>query len=148
MITDRKVYKYVFSLGIMERMNLIEDNVIVSFNRVKADIIRLQDEFMQLRETQIRILEKLESIESRANESPQVIRVVESVKEKKVAKKKKSKVKRAESKAYLASKGGKKFHDPGCVSLKNVSKENLISYVSKNKAVLSGLQPCGTCIPL
>ncbi len=46
-------------------MEQIEENVAHSFMKVKADIIRLQDEFMQLRETQIRISNRLAKLETK-----------------------------------------------------------------------------------
>ena len=46
-------------------MAQIEENIAHSFQRVKADIIRLQDEFMQLRETQIRMITRLAKLEDK-----------------------------------------------------------------------------------
>lgn len=131
----------------MENTYAPENNVANSFNRVKADIIRLQDEFMQIRETQVRILDKISRLESVKNESPQVIRVVEPAKEVVKKTKPKKRVVKSMKANYLASKTGNKFHDPGCNALKNVSRENLVSYPTKNKAISKGLQPCGMCIP-
>ena len=57
----------------------VEENVAHSFMRVKADIIRLQDEFMQVRELQIKILNRLAKLE--------VKKSAKSVKKKTVKKK-------------------------------------------------------------
>lgn len=129
----------------MENTYAPEDNVVQSFRRVKADVIKLQDEFMLLRENQIRLIERLSRLESeRAAPKTEIVRVIE-----KPVPKVKQKVIRSKTvkTAYLASKDGTKFHDPGCNSLKKVSRDNLVSYSTKYKAISKGLQPCGMCIP-
>ncbi len=40
-------------------MEKIETNIIHSFQLAKADIIKLQDHYMELKRAQVRILEKL-----------------------------------------------------------------------------------------
>ena len=122
-------------------MEKIETNVINSFSLVKKDIVKLQENYMGLKLSYARLLGKFEILESRKVVKPSVkiVRVKES--------KKPTFVRKSVRKTYVASKEGKKFHDPGCVSLNKVSSNKLILYASKKKAMSKGLKPCGTCIP-
>jgi len=69
-------------------MEKIEENVAHSFMKVKADIIRLQDEFMQLRETQIRISNRLTKLEAKKPVKPAKKKTVKKAVKKKLVKKK------------------------------------------------------------
>ncbi len=66
-------------------MEKIEENVAHSFMKVKADIIRLQDEFMQLRETQIRISNKLAKLETKKPVKPAKKKTVKKAVKKKTS---------------------------------------------------------------
>ena len=147
----------VFILEIKNKMERIESNVINSFSLVKKDILRLQNDYMDLKVAYARLLGRLEKMEFERLPSKLKImkfksdnskKKVKKASKKKVAKTKKrvSKVKTVKT-TYVASKEGKKFHDLGCVTLKKVSGNNLVSYASKKEAVKKGLKPCGTCIP-
>lgn len=48
---------------------------------------------------------------------------------------------------YVASKSSVIFHKPGCRWAQNISKENLITYNSKDEATKAGKRPCRTCKP-
>jgi hypothetical protein len=48
---------------------------------------------------------------------------------------------------YFAAEGGNKFHEPGCMAIKNVPKNKLTLYTNKKDAMKKGLQPCNVCIP-
>lgn len=76
----------------MEKADNLKQNVSYSFRKVKADIIRLQDEFMQLRETQVRLLTKLARLEAKKPvkaKKPVVVKVKKAKKPVKVKKVKK-----------------------------------------------------------
>jgi len=48
---------------------------------------------------------------------------------------------------YVASKSSDIFHKPDCRWAQNISKENLITYKSKDEAIKAGKRPCKTCNP-
>lgn len=121
----------------MEKADAIEGNVIHSFNRVKADIIRLQDEFMQLRETQIILLNRLSRVESKKTKSEKPVKIV---KEKTIAVKKKN-----VGTTYVASKDGKKFHVSNCPYAQNIKPKTKVKFKTKIKPLNLGYKPC-SCI--
>ena len=139
----------------MEKVEVIEENVVHSFNRVKADIIRLQDEFMQLRETQVRLLTKLARIESKKDKPIKPVNVVKVVKAKKPVKVKKVKkakkikkpvsTRRSVGKTYIASKDGKKFHMPNCPFAQNIKPKTKVKFKTKTKPLNLGYKPC-SCV--
>jgi len=45
----------------------------------------------------------------------------------------------------LATKDGDKFHDPTCIVLKNIKKEEVVSFPSKEEAMKKGYKPCNVC---
>lgn len=48
---------------------------------------------------------------------------------------------------YVASKSSDIFHKPDCRWAQNISKENLITYKSRDDAIKAGKRPCKTCNP-
>jgi len=142
-------------MNFMEKVEVIEENVVHSFNRVKADIIRLQDEFMQLRETQVRLLTKLARIESKKDKPIKPVNVVKVVKAKKPVKVKKVKkakkikkpvsTRRSVGKTYIASKDGKKFHMPNCPFAQNIKPKTKVKFKTKTKPLNLGYKPC-SCV--
>ncbi len=124
----------------MEKITAVEENISHSFQRVKADIIRLQDEFMQLRETQIRLLRKLARLEEKKTEEKKPIKTTEVKKTKKS-----SSTKKKLSNFYIASKEGKKFHLFNCPYAQNIKPKTKIKFKTKEKALNQGYKPC-SCI--
>ncbi len=122
----------------MEKIDTLEGNISHSFKRVKADIIRLQDEFMQLRETQIRLLRRIATIEER--KPVKETKIVEPKKPKKT-----SLTKKTVKKTYIASKEGKKFHLSNCPYAQNIKPKTKITFKTKAKALNQGYKPC-SCI--
>ena len=119
----------------MEKVEVVEENVAHSFIRVKADIIRLQDEFMQLREAQIRILNRLTRLEAKKPEK--IVKVVKA---------KQPVLKRASVRTtYVASKEGKKFHVSNCPFAQNIKPKTKITFKTKTKPLNEGYKPC-SCI--
>lgn len=52
------------------------------------------------------------------------------------------------SKTFIvATPSGSRFHETGCMSIKNVKKNKLILFSSKNDAIKKGYKPCEVCIP-
>lgn len=49
--------------------------------------------------------------------------------------------------AYVAAKGGKVFHLPGCASAKRIKPENIIGFKTRDAAIAAGLTPCKRCKP-
>ncbi len=118
----------------MEKVEAVEGNVIHSFNRVKADIIRLQDEFMQLRETQVRLLSRLAKIESQRAKPVKIIKTKKPVI-----------VRKSVKKTYVASKEGKKFHVANCPYAQNIKPKMKVKFKTKTKALNLGYKPC-SCV--
>ena len=116
-------------------MEKIEENVAHSFMKVKADIIRLQDEFMQLRETQIRISNKLAKLEAKKPVKP--VKVVKA--------KKPVLTRKSVRKTYVASKEGKKFHLSNCPFAQNIKPKTKVTFKTKTKPLNLGYKPC-SCI--
>ena len=116
-------------------MEKIEANVAHSFMKVKADIVRLQDEFMQLRENQIRLSNKLAKLDSK-----KPAKTIKVVKAKKPVLKRKS-----VRKTYVASKLGKKFHMSNCPFAQNIKPKTKVKFKTKTKALNLGYKPC-SCI--
>jgi len=115
-------------------MENMESNVIHSFKLAKADIIRLQGDYMELRMNQARILEKLARLDSK------------KVKEVKIVKVKKPVLKRHNvRKTYIASKEGKKFHMPNCPFAQNIKPKTKVKFKTKTRALNLGYKPC-SCI--
>lgn len=48
---------------------------------------------------------------------------------------------------YVASKNSSVFHKPDCRWAKNISKENLVVYNSREEAIKAGKRPCKSCNP-
>ncbi|MBF0123008.1 MAG: hypothetical protein HQL21_06350 [Candidatus Omnitrophica bacterium] len=53
----------------------------------------------------------------------------------------------AEDAAYVASKGGEKYHVATCAVVKKIAKENVVSFAKPEEAVKEGYKPCKTCNP-
>jgi len=119
-------------------MQPIEANVIHSFRRAKSDIIRLQNDFLQLSKTQERIAEMLNDLNNKEltlyhNFKNLDARIVERPAATRSAKK---------LKTYLATKGGKNFHITSCPYAQNIKPKNRIKFKSRSKALNQGFKPC------
>lgn len=123
-------------------MNQIEQNIIHSFRLVKSDIIKLQDEIVQLSQTQERLMEVIDDLKGKVAKSqkPQVKKVPARAQKTVV----RTVTKRAH-KEYVAKRGGKKFHVESCPYAKNIKPKNKIKFHSTTKARNEGLRPC-SCI--
>lgn len=116
-------------------MEKIEANIIHSFQLAKTDMIKLQDNYMELKRSQARILEKLAKLEAK-----KFVKAVKVVKAKKPVLKRKS-----VRKKYIASKLGKKFHLSNCPFAQNIKPKTKIKFKTKTRALNLGYKPC-SCI--
>ncbi len=116
-------------------MEKVRSNIINSFRLAKADIIRLQGDYMELKMNQARILEKLARLESK-----KPLKTVKAVKAKKPVLKRKS-----ARKTYVASKLGKKFHLSNCPFAQNIKPKTRVKFKTKTRALNLGYKPC-SCI--
>ena len=110
-------------------MRQLEINVIQSFKRAKSDIISLQRKVIELSQAQKQLSEEIAEL-----------------KQKKVPKQEKPKVKtisvKRAKKVYVAPKGGKTFHLDNCPFAKNILPKNRQTFASKTKALNAGLKAC------
>ncbi|NTV28979.1 MAG: hypothetical protein HGA80_02740 [Candidatus Omnitrophica bacterium] len=54
---------------------------------------------------------------------------------------------RAEDSAFVASKGGEKYHYADCSVAKKISTDKLVKYAKPEDAVKEGYKPCKVCNP-
>ena len=120
----------------MNNLEQIEKNVMDSFRLAKTDIIALQQNVIELAQTQEKIVELLETL--RSNEMQLYNRIKEL---------KKPVVKRITGKKaeLSASRSGKKFHDKKCPFAQNIKPKNKLKFNSKTSALNQGFKPCN-CI--
>jgi hypothetical protein len=48
---------------------------------------------------------------------------------------------------FVSSRSSNVFHKPGCRWAQNISKENLVTYKTREEAIKAGKRPCKTCNP-
>jgi len=132
-------------------MKQIEENVIESFRLAKSDIIQLQNDVIEISQTQERVMEMMKEL--KAYEIKLYQRVRETDKAAKRAKAKaitKTKTKtvikkivaKQAPKVYLASKAGNKFHIKACPFAQNIKPKNTLKFKSKTRALNQGFKPC------
>ena len=122
-------------------MNQLEENIVNSFRLAKSDIIRLQNGFLKLSQTQERMLEMLNRLDSNQ------VNLYNRVKKSKRATKSKTKtivktVTKRANKNYVAAKGGNKFHIESCPFAQNIKPKNRVKFKSRIKALNEGLKAC------
>ena len=91
-----------------------------SFKKVKRDILDLQNRLIDIERKQdeyMDILSKLFEKDVNSNKVP-------------------------DNKVCIASKTGKSFHVPSCVTANNIKKENIVSFDSKRDAIKQGYKAC------
>jgi len=111
------------------KMDQLELNIVESFRKAKSDIIKLQNQVIELSKNQERILELVKK-----SKETKIVRVREAPKVKIVNKR--------PSKTYVASKEGKKFHIRDCIFAKNIKPKRLVKTKSKNAMLNKGYKPC------
>jgi len=109
-------------------MNQLEKNVSESFRRVRHDIVKLQEQVLQLARTQSQLAERMDRVNSKnATRSVKLV---------------KAPVVKFRAKSFVASKTGKKFHIPECIFTKNIKPKSIVKFKSKNTALNAGYKPC------
>jgi hypothetical protein len=109
-------------------MNNLEKNLSESFRRVRSDIVKLQEQVLQLARTQAQLSEEIERVSNK--KEVRSVRIV------------KAPVVKSRTKHFVASKTGKKFHIPECIFTKNIKPKSRVVFKSKNTALNAGYKPC------
>ncbi len=120
----------------MANTKQIENNVIESFQLAKKDISILFDQVAKLRKE----LSQLNAARYELSLEVKKLSSKRKVSRKKVSTKTKSKP--SVSKKYVASKKGKKVHNPNCFFASNIDKENRVVFNTKTKALNEGFRLC------
>ncbi|MBW3020026.1 hypothetical protein KY334_01910 [Candidatus Woesearchaeota archaeon] len=117
----------------MDRLNQFEKNVFYSFQKVKNDFLKCQNDIGILTQNQNKIIEWMHMMKDREEK---LMEEIKSLKEKLESKKVKS------SKKIIASKTGKKAHNSDCVYAKKIKGNMKISFDTKTEAEKSGYKLC------
>jgi len=107
-----------------------EQKIIESFRRAKSDIIKLQNQIIDLSKKQEQLIEMIMNIKGEETELAQKVKDL-----------KKTNGKRKQ-KEYVASKEGKNFHIPECPFAHNIKPKTKIHFQSTTKALNEGYKPC------
>lgn len=129
-------------------MKQIEQNVMNSFRLAKRDIIQLQTDFLELSQTQEKIMETLKAINSRESKLNEKIKDIDFKVYKKLNGKPKTIVKtvtKRPKKVFVVSKEGSKFHIAKCPFAQNIKPRSKRIFKSKNAALNKGYKACN-CI--
>lgn len=129
-------------------MTQLVQNIVESFRLAKNDIMKLQNEVISLNKSlkkqtenvarlklsHTKLQEKVKSIKAKKTATKTKVVTVKKVAAKKA-------VKRAKKK-YVATKGGKKFHETNCPYAKNIKPKHKVTFKSTTKALNEGYKPC------
>jgi hypothetical protein len=125
-------------------MRQLELNIIESFRRAKSDIIRVEQQIIDLRRKQDELFNIILEAKDKEGKLSQKVTSLKSGKTTKVVKKVKV-IGKAAPKHYVASKEGKKFHILECPFAKNIKPKSKVNFKSKTKALNDGYKPC-SCV--
>jgi len=128
-------------------MNQLEENVVHSFRLAKSDIIKLHNNFLKLSQSQERLMEMIEDLNSKELHQYQRSRNVNQavallIKNEEHSAVKKVAVKASKPKSFLSTKEGKLFHIKNCPFAQNIKPKNKVTFKTKAKALNKGLKPC------
>ena len=139
-------------------MKQIEQNVMNSFRLAKTDIIKLQKGFLDISQTQERIVEMLDTLKSHERElyqkvkemgvsmarkpTPKTIIKTITKKPKTIVKTVTKTVTKRPKKVFVASKVGSKFHIAKCPFAQNIKPKSKLTFKLKNTALNNGFKPC------
>ena len=98
-------------------MNTIEQNIMNSFRLAKNDIMKLQQDVIELQETLATVL--------KSKEKTVVVNHASHP-----------------HKDFVAKKDGKIFHVASCPFAKNIKPQHKLAFTSKANALNSGMRPC------
>lgn len=122
---NRRIYKWQ---DLWFYMNNIEKNLSESFRRVRQDIVKLQEQVLQIVKTQAQFEERIGNMENK--KSIKTVKIVRTP------------VVKSKAKHFIASKTGKKFHISECIFTKNIKPKDKLVFKSKNTALNAGYKPC------
>ena len=111
-------------------MNQLEDNILISFRKVRNDLDGIRSQLAEIRQQQEDMLQTISKKEKRP-----IVNVINK-KEKAVAGKK------SKNKGYVAAKDGKKFHILACPFAKNIHPKSKVIFKTKDSALNKGYKPC------
>jgi len=101
-----------------------------SFRAIKADILGVQGDLMNMKMEQAKILMELEKLVSGKKSETKVIT---------------KNVVKPHRATYIAAKEGKKFHVDTCAYARNIMPKSKIKFKSKTTALNQGYKPC-SCV--
>ncbi|MDA1197410.1 MAG: hypothetical protein O2779_05640 [Nanoarchaeota archaeon] len=120
-------------------MNQQEHNTIISFQRARADIMKLKEEIYALQHQQssivatISVLQEHNTILIERLKAPQKVTLNAPVAKKTNGNGKKT---------FVASKTATKFHIKNCPFAQNIKPKSNIIFKTKNSALNKGFKPC------
>ncbi|PIY60604.1 hypothetical protein COY95_00925 [Candidatus Woesearchaeota archaeon CG_4_10_14_0_8_um_filter_47_5] len=126
-------------------MRQIEKNIIASFDLVKVDIRKIQEDVSTLNRNQERIMEMLSDAKIQDAELSRRIReITEMVTQLRNGMKRSTSrpAPKRTAKTYVSSKEGTIFHAPQCPFAQNIKPKHKIIFQSKVKALNKGLKAC------
>ena len=114
-----------------------EEPRIIELNETpKIDIEKMKKEIAEIDEGVKTITDKIKVIGEKA---------IAQGKKKKIEASKKNKIEKKDNRVFASKKGTKYHYDKACVSLKRVSKKDIIAYDDGRSASRQGLTACGMC---
>lgn len=117
-------------------MNPLEAKIIRSFRKLKRDIIDVQNQVVELSQSQEELSRDLLDIEipkEKPKTKTKIVEVVRTVRPK------------TKAKTFVASKEGKSFHIRECPYAKNIKPKSKLSFKTKDAALNKGYKPC-SCV--
>jgi hypothetical protein len=132
-------------MKVQKQINAIQN--IQKAKEIQKEAKTLKNAEKQIKEVQF--LNQQEKMVSQAKAIAKAQKDIDTLKNKKPIKQpvKVKTVKTKDESFYFSTENGNKFHEPGCMAIKNVPKNKLTLFTSKKDAMKKGLQPCSVCIP-
>jgi hypothetical protein len=115
-------------------MRQIEENVVNSFKLAKSDIIQLQNNIIEMRTVEEKLIDRIARLEAQ-------VMILKSTKPQKTEIETIT-VHKAEKKIYVASKTGKKFHLSNCPFAQNIKPKSKLTFKTKSAPLNQGFRPC------
>jgi len=153
----------------MAKISTVESNIVASFDKVRSDILLLNNEIRKVASDMELMKQELSrlyqnysdmnaqvSSEARKDDSGAKVegakklaelrqKIEQLKKERSKAQKSKVIVKKVSARAatkFVASKTGKKFHKPNCIFAKNIKPKSRVIYKTKDGALNAGYKAC------
>jgi hypothetical protein len=117
-------------------MNQQEHNTMLSFQRARADIMKMQEEIYALQHQQSTLVATISVLQE------QNAMLVEKLNTPKTATVNAPVAKKTNEKTFLASKSATKFHLKNCPFAQNIKPKSKLTFKTKNSALNKGFKPC------